>query len=1386
MLEQYNSWYRNVGVIAPSNLLKPKLTSNSEFTFPKNSFIHWTYNDTIPIIPRKNKDILNNVPSNTYVISTYEYPDSYTPLGKFTKDTSSVDMVIKELGKTELNFTFFRKDYMEKKDENSVYINSYGILNSRYNYTENKWTNYNRTINLLNTVIHHLRDLPLRRHFILIPLPNIMPDRITLLNLVNRFDKDDTKLKDMYTYQHVYLFELWRWLTPEYREKSVFNKISIDRSKTIDLVFVGVNKSFVVNMYTLLNCVKEYRIEKGSDGFKAEVVRRYLHGIFMSLNMVSLGMQLMKAKPTKLVDNRSDDELLNEESVEEDIKANENIEQETDIQKLLDSEDKDEVETNVNITADMDLAVSDVTSLEDLNKDTDLFENINNKLDVMVSKKLLTNKQYDNLKNALNQQLTETNIYTKEKLEDVLDSKNDDYTLDDSYKEIRNIPIVPDKDMNRKTIQSVDKSYRSKQYKKDLVRVFYSLQNNKSIVLDHNVELKESVTGALEEHTVKLKTLNGQDSEVKFVLPVIDNDGKFMYSNSKYIMRYQKLDLPIVKIAYDTVALTSFYGKLFIYKGRLSVENKGSWLLNNIVKKQDEGIENLITGKSDTKDLDLPLLYTMLGRNIKYFKYKDYTFNLEYNKRYDIFKTMSQEDKDKLEKRLKQDELVLIGKYKSKPMVIDYEDRLFVVEDNKYTELDDFYNMLNLDESSAPIEYSTIRVINKYIPIGILLCYYIGLSNLLTLLKVKYYTIESNKRVDLSKNQYVIKFKDIKYVITKDYSIGDMVLGGLVKIHKQIKDIPYNVFEDKNLFTIIFSRLELPISVITEIKLMENMYVDPMTKTVLKEMKEPLTFKGLLIRASELLVSDYYKNPNDIHNSLLKGYERIPGMVYKEMITALKEHENRIYFSKSKITINPYSVLQKIQEDSSTIAVDNLNPIAFIKQKEDTTQIGAGGRSKVAISKDNRQVDKSMIGIVSEAHKDSGDVGITSSLTADPLVSNTRGIFGDTEKDIQGWSNRISTSAMLAPFGLMDDVKRLNFASIMNSHVVPISDMRVPYVLTGYEAIIPCKADSGFIINAEDDGTVIDVKDKSIKVKYKEKGEVEYKFHDWTTKEESGGCYTHRLKPNFNKGDKFYKDDTLVYNTSFFEPLSFYPNRVVYKQGTMVTVALFENMETYEDSGAISYRIRESMKTTITKVYSNIVSVADNISGYKKVGDKVKVNETLYTTFDGMVDDDLDQETLELMMSLNSNTPKSKVDGTITKIEVRYNSNIADMSDSMKNFVNNINKDIKERTGFTGQVDSSYSVRGKKLLTNTIEIKYYIDAEDYMGIGDKAILGNQMKFTVGDVFFNDVKTTDGTAIDMLFSARSIGNRIVCSPFQIGTTSMLLEKITDNIVDMYFK
>ena len=72
-----------------------------------------------------------------------------------------------------------------------------------------------------------------------------------------------------------------------------------------------------------------------------------------------------------------------------------------------------------------------------------------------------------------------------------------------------------------------------------------------------------------------------------------------------------------------------------------------------------------------------------------------------------------------------------------------------------------------------------------------------------------------------------------------------------------------------------------------------------------------------------------------------------------------------------------------------------------------------------------------------------------------------------------------------------------------------------------------------------------------------------------------------------------------------------------------------------------------------------------------------------------------------------------------------------------------------------------------------------------MGIGDKAILGNQLKFTVGSVYDYELKTDDGTEIDMVFSNISIKNRVVISPDAIGTTATVLDLVGKKAVDMYF-
>ena len=208
------------------------------------------------------------------------------------------------------------------------------------------------------------------------------------------------------------------------------------------------------------------------------------------------------------------------------------------------------------------------------------------------------------------------------------------------------------------------------------------------------------------------------------------------------------------------------------------------------------------------------------------------------------------------------------------------------------------------------------------------------------------------------------------------------------------------------------------------------MYVDPISLSILKQMKEPTNFKGLLIRSTELLTDDNYKNPNSIDGMSIKGYERIPGMMYKELITALKEYENKTYFSKSKLTVNPYSILNKLNEDSTTTLIDDLNPMATLKQEEDVTFLGMNGRTKETLARETRVFNTNEVGIISEATRDSGDVGVSAYLSADPLITNTRGMVGEYDPNKDHPVNIYSTSAMLCPFILSDDGKRVISGSL--------------------------------------------------------------------------------------------------------------------------------------------------------------------------------------------------------------------------------------------------------------------------------------------------------------------------------------------------------------------
>lgn len=1075
-------------------------------------------------------------------------------------------------------------------------------------------------------------------------------------------------------------------------------------------------------------------------------------------------------------------ELVDRAAFESMLDTTEDDEESTlEVEENINALDKKIIKNEIILDADLDIKLEEV-----LNQEMDFVEGVSSRNDYLESNKIITKVVAKKNREILEKQKTMKDpLGSGKTLKEILDISKDKTTISKEKIKITPNKVVFDDTYNNNLVNVLKNDYIKDQYKKDMVRMIYSLQNAGYIIENYSVETKENILGGLEEHSITIRTLDGKSHTIKLNIPSIDEEGVIKMSGQSYVMRMQRQTAILAKIAPGEVKMSSYYSTYFIAKAAYKKDDAGYYFLSKLASLSNmEGsdIKDLVLTPSKVEEVKLPLDYAQISRYVKSFKKGKMVFSFDYEKRKNIFVGVDDETLKKVEGK----NTVLIGSDNGTPIVMDYKNRLFKFENNKYTEIDDIYTITGIDRDAQPVEYSVIKIFKKVIPVGLLLSYYFGLNNLLKMLKVKYTAIDSNARITLEPNTYVIKFKDVKLIIERDSGIGDLIIAGLNAYKTIIKDINLDMFNKKDNFMVVFNKLDMALLYINEIKNLESLFLDPISLTLCKELGFPTNFKGLLIKANEMLVDDYYKNPNNISQMCIKGYERICGMVYNELCRAIREYDNKSMFTKAKIGINPFKIISNINEDSTTVLVDDLNPMAAMKQTEDVSYLGMFGINKDALARDSRIYNKSEVGIISEAVKDNGDVGITAYLSSAPKIGTIRGTTETSDKDVE-LSSVFSTNAMLTPFSVNDDSKRVNFSNIMSSHVIPINSMRAPYVRTGYEAIVGVRANNKFVISAEDDGTVVDVANKYIKVKYKSMGEKTYKIEDWTSKEETESCYTHIMKTSLKKGDKFIKDDTLVYDSMFFEPDVFNNKRVIYKQGDLITVALVEDQETYEDSGTISIKLNKRLGTVVTKVKSIVVERTDNIADIKQPGDKVEPNDTILTVTDSnLPTDKLDSQTLALLKDLKAVSPKAKLRGEISKIEIRYNCEFSELSDSLKKLVKISDANFKDRFGFTGRVNSSYSIEGKPLMEGQVQIKVYIKVDNDMGIGDKAILSNQLKFTVGEVFENTLQAEDGTDVECTFSYRSISARIVNSAMFNGTTSMVLEKLTEKVVDEYFK
>lgn len=787
----------------------------------------------------------------------------------------------------------------------------------------------------------------------------------------------------------------------------------------------------------------------------------------------------------------------------------------------------------------------------------------------------------------------------------------------------------------------------------------------------------------------------------------------------------------------------------------------------------------------------MPRAYSSIAQHFKSFTYQGFDCSFD---QADKLKYFTKEQISLYEKKA----AVLFGVSSDDTLLLmDKNSSIYKVTKGDITPIGTIEDWLQLDHSKAPVEYMDCRIFSKNIPAAVVLGYKWGLSELIKRLGAEVRSVQAGSRLNLAKHEYPVYFSDETLIFSREDTLASLILAGFRPFEKTTRNYSVYTFDKPQVYLKLLEQHNLSVRYLREIDLLWDMFVDPITEGVLKQMHEPTSYSALVIRSAELLMTDWHHDPLDMTQMRIKGYERIAGAVYTEMVNSIREQRSKTNKKNAAIDLNPYAVWRAITEDSAKLSADELNPIQQIKETESLTFGGTGGRNSRAMVKSSRVFHPNDAGVVSEATKDSSDVAINTYLVADPQITSLRGLTKATQiKDLKP-TQLVSTSALLSVSGDQDSAQRLNMVSIQQDHAIACDGYSAPYVRTGYESVVAHRASEAFATEAKLDGTISSITPQSLTVTYSDGSTQSYPLGRHYGKSSGMGTTAmipHTLTTHLKTGDSVSKGQILTYNSGFFTPDTLSPKDVIWKNQITARVALLESRQTHEDACSISEDLATKLLTHVTKVKTVLLNFSDSVRNVATIGSLVEHDTTLMFIEDGSIASSslFDEDTLTTLTTLSKQAPKAKAKGTLERIEVLYNGDIEDMSPTLQSLATQSDKQLRQlakaagKKPYTGQVDEGFRLEGEPLLRDTLVVRFYITGNAVASLGDKVVFGNQLKSIISEVMEYPVTTESGVKIDAFFGAQSIFNRIVNSAFTIGTTNRLLEHVAKEAASIYFK
>lgn len=1253
-----------------------------------------------------------------------------------------------------------------EKDLRTLLIENYAPILPRYRYADTIFAWYDRLRNLMLTVrdqiAYDAEKFP-RQNYFIIEVGDTMPAfnqfRTTFADRSNK-----SKMERFQSWSLLWLLELFAWADGG-RDHSLFGAMDMTQLSRINIILTH-NQAF-----TTLNLGMLERLRDGDKG--------KLSDDQMSRRLYRTIQAVMTQPPIQNIDT----EFVTPHGDEVHIERNDPVEDPTPVVDLDADEIEEEIKRFDAQDFDKEAEVKASKPVEDSKPTTIVVEKainheaiIHQELERMAEAGRLSAKAYQVLKEAPGKFKQLPNPYNpKETYEQGLQIDEKELEVEPQLL-LDDITLV-EKSWAENSTDEMIRRYNKSMLPKDIMGAVASAQRMGLVIHDHRVEKERAVTGNVEHHTLRVQPVGGEPTTIHFSMPSLDRDGNWRANGVDYTMRRQRIDVPIRKVGPDTVALTTAYGKNFVSRSEKVVNDYGRWLTNQVVVSAIDIKDTHITDARLANVFDpaykLPKQYTMMARRVASFNSLGYMWNFDAKKMDEVF---GKEVMAAMAKR----KLTPVAHGKKGQVAMDEHSQLYTVNGDKIEPQGTLTEMLGIDSSKAPKEVTELSLMGKSISLGFVFSYYLGLTGMLKHFGVRYEVLPPGQRLDKTEYDMIIRLADAKIVVMCDNDQQRMVVNGLDKYLKHMTTYTESEMEREDVYLNLLGDADkLTARYLNELKLMRNGFVDDMHARILRRMNEPETFIGLLERANELLTDDHSGPEINGDEMYFVGNQRLTYHLYAAFVRANRAYINAPASSR-RFELPNELVWGAINSDPSVLVTQGANPVQSVKEKDVITMGGTGGRDRKTMVKHTREFQKSDLGVVSGDTVDNGDVGITAFLSANPQFATIDGLTKKRELDGQPIGSLMSFCVGLAPDSTIDDDKRWNFVNIqMGSAQAAAGHVVTPYQ-TGQGKLLAHRTSSKHARIIEQDATVLDVTEDSIRVRYADKTEETFPLGRWYGAHE-GQLYPHDMVTRWKKGDKLKPKTVVTFNSKHFAPDYYNPTQVNWKNGALATVVLIEGEETFEDSNAIDETLAKQLIAETTKPKEVVIQFNQNILEVIKEGAAVDIDTILCTFSDNLSGDmeNFSKEAAATLHDLSAFAPRAGVRGRVDKIEVVFHGDIEGMSPSVAEFVKKYERIRKREAAAsnddlapTGLVNGDYRVEGVPLAYESACVLFYISHDTEMGAGDKAVVANQLKTTTQYRMVGTNETYSGRPLNMYFGRNSVEARIVGSLYNIGTSNFI--------------